>query len=167
MIFTGQTGWMQGSPFGFVFDATPNDFVSGELEHAIVACDREARPDLIFIEGQASLRNPSGPCGAELLLSARASGVILQHVPGREFFIDLKDVGCHMPSVESEIDLIESYGVPVLAVTLNGEGMSPEELKQYQEGLEVRIERPVVRPLEEGMERLVPVLRSLCLERDG
>ena len=38
LVFTGQTGWMQGAPFGFIFDSVPNDFVSGELEHAIVSC---------------------------------------------------------------------------------------------------------------------------------
>ena len=46
LIFTGQTGWMQGAPYGFIFDSIPNDFVSGELEHAVVSCwrQREARP---------------------------------------------------------------------------------------------------------------------------
>src|SRR5690606_3599273 len=36
MIYTGQTGWMQGAEYGFIFDSTLNDFVSGELEHAVV-----------------------------------------------------------------------------------------------------------------------------------
>ena len=44
IVATGQTGWLQGIPHGFVLDSTPNDFVSGELEHAIVQCDRECRP---------------------------------------------------------------------------------------------------------------------------
>src|SRR5204862_259012 len=61
MIYTGQTGWLQGGRFGFILDATPNDFVSGELEHAIVTCAAETFPDVIFLEGQSSLRNPSGP----------------------------------------------------------------------------------------------------------
>lgn len=162
MIYTGQTGWMQGSPYGFIFDATPNDFVSGELEHAVVTCAEEAPADVIFLEGQASLRNPSGPCGAELLLSAAAAGAILQHVPGREFYIDLEEAGCRIPSVESEITLIESYGVPVLAVTLNGQGLDAAELEACQKDLEDRLCRPVVRPLEEGVERLVPVVKALC-----
>ena len=38
LIYTGQTGWMQGAGYGFIFDATPNDFICGELEHAIVSC---------------------------------------------------------------------------------------------------------------------------------
>ena len=29
MIYTGQTGWMQGWKFGFILDSTYNDFVSG------------------------------------------------------------------------------------------------------------------------------------------
>jgi uncharacterized NAD-dependent epimerase/dehydratase family protein len=41
-ISTGQTGWLQGAPFGFILDATANDPVSGELEHAIVSCARGA-----------------------------------------------------------------------------------------------------------------------------
>lgn len=32
MIFTGQTGWLQGGKYGFIFDSTLNDFVSGELK---------------------------------------------------------------------------------------------------------------------------------------
>ena len=72
MIFTGQTGWMQGGRYGFILDSTPNDFVAGEVEHAIVTCDREARPDVIVIEGQSAFRNPSGPCGAELVVSGQA-----------------------------------------------------------------------------------------------
>ena len=35
MIYTGQTGWLQGGEYGFIFDSTLNDFVSGELENAI------------------------------------------------------------------------------------------------------------------------------------
>ena len=87
MIYTGQTGWMQGAPYGFVLDAVANDFVSGELEHAIVCCDRELNPDVILIEGQSSLRNPSGPIAvSEFICSGGASGVVLQHAIGREFF---------------------------------------------------------------------------------
>ena len=72
LIYTGQTGWMQGAPFGFILDSVPNDFVSGELEHAIVSCWKERRPELILLEGQSALRNPSGPCGSEFLALRRA-----------------------------------------------------------------------------------------------
>jgi uncharacterized NAD-dependent epimerase/dehydratase family protein len=75
MIYTGQTGWMQGLKHGFIFDATVNDFISEEIERVIIECDRESSPDLILIEGQSSLRNPSGPCGSDILLSGDVKGL--------------------------------------------------------------------------------------------
>jgi len=160
LIFTGQTGWMQGEPFGFVLDSIPNDFVSGELEHSIVSCWKERRPDLILLEGQSSLRNPSGPCGSEFLVSGRATGVILQHAPGRAHYEGLEDFGLRIPPVSDEIDLIRRYGARTLAVTLNGEGMTPEALRAEQQRLRWALGIPVVRPLEEGVGALLPVIRE-------
>ena len=36
IIYTGQTGFLQGFKHGFILDSTLNDFVSGELEKAIL-----------------------------------------------------------------------------------------------------------------------------------
>jgi uncharacterized NAD-dependent epimerase/dehydratase family protein len=160
LVFTGQTGWMQGAPYGFIFDSIPNDFVSGELEHAIVSCWEEARPDLILLEGQSALRNPSGPCGSEFLLSGGARGVILQHAPGRVYFDAEEELGMRIPPVASEVGLIGALGARVLAVTLNGEGLSPEALRAAQDRLAAELRLPVIRPLEEGVEALVPVVRE-------
>lgn len=160
LIYTGQTGWMQGSPFGFVLDSVPNDFVSGELEHAIVSCWEKARPDLMLIEGQSALRNPSGPCGSELILSGRAKGVILQHAPGRVCYEGLEEFDLRIPPVADEIALIRTLGARTLAVTLNGEGMTPEALRAEQQRLGWGLRIPVVRPLEEGVGALVPVVRD-------
>ena len=83
LIYTGQTGWMQSThDYGFILDATPNDFVSGELESAIVRCDRELAPQLILIEGQSALRIRVD-LWSGIPSSAQAKGVILQHAPGR------------------------------------------------------------------------------------
>ena len=87
MIYTGQTGKLQGGRYGFILDSTLNDFVSGELESAIIRCDQEENPDLMLLEGQSSLRNPSGPCGSEYLCSAQAKGVILQYAPKQKFYL--------------------------------------------------------------------------------
>ncbi len=121
MIYTGQTGWLQGGQYGFIFDSTLNDFVSGELEHAIVSCWEETRPDLILLEGQSALRNPSGPCGPELLISGNAKQVILVHAPKRKYFDNEAHWG-EIPPVETEIALIRQYGAQVLALALNTEG---------------------------------------------
>jgi uncharacterized NAD-dependent epimerase/dehydratase family protein len=159
MIYTGQTGWLQGYRHGFIFDATLNDFVSGELEHAILECARQSSPDLILIEGQSGMRNPSGPCGSEIIVSANAKGIILQHAPFRTHYEELENLGCRLPDVADEIELIKMYGAKTLAVSLNGEGGTAEELIRYQDELAQRLGLPVIRPLQEGVEGLLPVIR--------
>ncbi|HEY0711740.1 MAG TPA: DUF1611 domain-containing protein [Polyangia bacterium] len=159
MIYTGQTGWMQGGRYGFVLDATPNDFVAGELEGAVLKCDAEASPDVIVIEGQSALRNPSGPCGAELLLSAGARAAILQHAPGRACFKGL--AGWTIPALDEEIELVRLYGAEVIALALNGDGVTPEALAEEARRLEAKLAVPVVRPLAKdgGLEGLIPQVR--------
>ncbi len=164
-ISTGQTGWMQGAPFGILLDSLPNDFVSGELEHAILSCARQLAPDLILIEGQSSLRNPSGPCGSELILSGGARGVVLQHAPGRLYFEGFEKEGYRIPPVEEEMELIRLLGARTLALTLNGEGVGAGQLQAERRRLEWELGIPVVLPLEEGVESLVPVLRE-CLRSE-
>jgi uncharacterized NAD-dependent epimerase/dehydratase family protein len=159
MIYTGQTGWLQGAGFGFIFDATPNDFICGELEHAIVSCVRETSPDLILIEGQSGLRNPLGPCGSEFIVSGRAKGVILQHAPFRPYYDDLEKFKCRIPDVAEEIRLIELLGAETLALTLNSQGGDEPGMIAAQEKLTDRLGIPVVRPLEEGVGALLDVIK--------
>jgi uncharacterized NAD-dependent epimerase/dehydratase family protein len=161
-IATGQTGWLQGARFGIVLDSLPNDFVTGELEHAILSCARERAPEIILLEGQSALRNPSGPCGSELVLSAGARGVVLQHAPGRRFFEGFEREGLVIPPLEEEIELLRLLGARVLALALNGRGLSAEALAAARKDLERRLGIPAVLPLEEGVDALVPVLRDFA-----
>ncbi len=161
MIYTGQTGWMQGAKYGFVFDSTLNDFISGEMEHAIVSCYRDLNPDIIFIEGQSSLRNPSGPAGAEWLLSANADAVVLQHNPTRKQYKGLESYPAYLPGVNDEIALIKMYGKPTVAITINTEGMSREEAGKIAAQYEDELGIPVILPLEDGVQRLVPVFEKM------
>ncbi len=162
VIYTGQTGWMQGYKYGLIFDAIPNDFVCGEIEKVIVACDREASPEPILIEGQSGLRNPAGPCGSEFLLSGNVKGVVLQHTPFRTHFDEQEALGCLLPTVADEIDLIKMFGATTLAVTLNGEGTDDKDLVAYQKRLSAKLKIPVVRPLQEGVSAVLPIIREYC-----
>jgi len=161
MIFTGQTGWMEGWHYGFILDTTTNDFVSGELEHAIVSCAKEVSPDIMIIEGQSGLRNFSGPCGSELLLSGDLDGVVLQYAPNRKYFIDFESQGLEIPTLKSEMDLIGMYGKQVIAITLYTEGLTPEEARQWRQKYQDELGVPVALPLEEGVERILPVIENL------
>ena len=166
MIYTGQTGKLQGSQHGFILDSTPNDFVSGELESAIIHCDQQEHPDLILLEGQSSLRNPSGPCGSEYLCSALAKGVIIQCAPKQKYFLadDERELWT-IPPIEEELELIRLYGSKTLAVTLNSYNLSKTELHSEQKNLETRLGVPVICPKEDGMGRLLPVVKKFIAEQ--
>ena len=162
MIYTGQTGWMQGHKYGFIFDSTLNDFVSGELEHAITSCWKEATPDVIILEGQSSLRNPSGPCGLEFIVSGNATQVVLIHAPKKKYF-DNDPLWGEIPSVASEIDIIEKFGAVVIAVALNTSGLSKQEALSYKASYQKTLDIPVVLPLEEGVKKIVSEIKGLSL----
>lgn len=160
MIYTGQTGWLQGGQYGFIFDSTLNDFVSGELEHAIVSCWKETNPDILFLEGQSSLRNPSGPCGLELLISGNAKHVVLIFAPKRKYFDNEAHWG-EIPSVASEIELIEKLGSKVIAVAVNSENCTTEEAYAYQKEFTASLGLPVLLPIQEGVTPVLPILKAL------
>ena len=166
MIYTGQTGKWQGGQYGFVLDSTLNDFVSGELESAIIRCDKRENPDLILLEGQSSLRNPSGPCGSEFLCSAGAKGVIIQYAPKQKYFLaDEEQEFWSIPPIEEELELIRLYGSKTLAITLNSYNLTKKELYREQKNLESRLKLPVICPKEDGMESLIPVIEEFLEEQ--
>lgn len=161
MIYTGQTGWMQGAKYGFVFDSTLNDFISGEMEHAVVQCWEEAKPDIIFIEGQSSLRNPSGPAGAEWIVSADANAAVIQHNPPRKQYKDMEYYPAYIPEIQDEIALIKIYGAPTVAITVNTAKMTEQEAREYATQKEKELGIPVILPLEDGVDRLVAVFKDM------
>lgn len=160
MIYTGQTGWMQGAKYGFIFDSTLNDFISGEMEHAVVSCFENENPDIIFIEGQSSLRNPSGPAGAEWLVSAAANAAVLQHNPPRKYYKDL-DYPAQIPHPKEEIALIKMYGTPTVAVTVNTAKMTEKDARDTAADYAKELGIPAILPLEDGVDALIPIFKQL------
>lgn len=127
MIGTGQTAWMQGAKYSMIMDSCINDFVSGEIEHAVVSAWKNEKPDVIVIEGQGSLMNPAYPGGFEILAAGRPDFVILQHAPKRVEYDGFPGYKLH--SLKEQINAIEVIsGKKVLAITLNHELMKPDEI---------------------------------------
>lgn len=159
IISTGQTGWMQDGKYAFILDSTLNDFVTGELETQIIKCFEEAKPDIMFLNGQSAMRNPIGPCGAELLLSGQAKWVVLQAIPTRIYYEGTEDnIKAHIPSIASEIQLIKMYGAETIAVTLNTHGMTLEKARNMASVLRRQLGIPVVLPLEDGVGEIVDLI---------
>jgi len=160
LIGTGQTSWMQGARYGVLLDSLINDFVAGEIEHAIIEADRNEAPEVIIIEGQGALTHPAAPGGFEIMTSAKPHGVILQHAPVRETYLDHPDEPIAPPEVH--IQAIESvFGSRVIAMAVNSEGIDPAKIEDKVAELENRYRIPCCDPLTQGPQRLVDAVRSL------
>lgn len=160
LIGTGQTSWLQGARYGVLLDSLINDFVAGEIEHAIVEADRAESPDVIIVEGQGALTHPAAPGGFEIMTSAKPQGVILQHAPTRKTYLDYPNEPIAPP--ELHIQAIESvFRSRVIAMAVNSEGIEPAKIADEVSKLEHRYEIPCCDPLTQGPERLVDAVRSL------
>jgi uncharacterized NAD-dependent epimerase/dehydratase family protein len=161
MIYTGQTGWLQGADYGFILDATINDFVSGEMEAALLACARDRSPDVMVIEGQSSMQNPSTPCGAEIIVSGAVHGVVLQHVPGRKTFCGYSPFPDLRPSLEKEIGILSAYETPLLGICLNFSEAGDMLQDSLIEGLVERYNVPVVAPFRQPIDPILDSVENL------
>ena len=163
LIGTGQTSWLQGARYGIILDSLVNDFVAGEIEHAVWTAWTEEHPDVILLEGQGSLMNPAYPGGFELLAAARPDVVVLQHAPARAEYDGFPGHLIH--PLEKQIEAIELIsGKPVIAITLNDEHLTAHAAASVKKSIEQRTGLPACYPLREGcgavMEALRPYLTS-------
>lgn len=148
MIGTGQTAWMQGFKHTVVVDSMINDFIPGGLEKVTVDAWREEKPEVMLIEGQGSVLHPAYPGSFEIIGACRPHSIILQHAPRREFFDGFP--GVKIPELERFIHILELLsGRKVMAISLNSENMSLEEVKQEIEVLGSRFSIPVFDPLHD------------------
>ena len=159
MIGTGQTGWMQGAKYSLVMDSLINDFVSGEIEHAVHEAWKNERPDVIVIEGQGSLMNPAYPGGFEILAAGRPDAVILQHAPARLEYDGFP--GYPMHPLPRQIEAIEMIsGKPVIAITINHEFMTPAEVAKACAEIESQTGLPCTDVLLHGPEKLLQAIHA-------
>ncbi len=165
LIGTGQTAWLQGSKYGLILDSLVNDFLSGEIEHAVWSAWSEQKPDVIVLEGQGSLMNPAYPGGFELLAAGRPDAVILQHAPARLTYDGFPRHPMH--PIEKQIEAIELISAkPVIAITLNHEQLDSAGVARARRELESRTGLPVVDPLRDGCQELVDLLVPLMKSGD-
>lgn len=160
MIGTGQTAWMQGAKYSMIMDSCINDFVSGEIEHATYEAWKHEKPDLIVIEGQGSLMNPAYPGGFEILAAGRPDFVVLQHAPKRLEYDGFPGYRLHdLPKQIEAIELIS--GKKVIAITVNHEGMNPDEIEPACHQITAETGLPAFDVLAHGSEGLIRILKTL------
>ena len=164
MIGTGQTAWMQGAKYGIRLDAIVNDYVSGEIEHAIWQCWQEEKPQVMLLEGQGSLMHPAYPGGFELIAAGRPHAIILQTAPKRTAYDGFPDFP--MAPLEKELKAIELLANrPVLALTLNHENMTDAEIETTQRQYETHFGIPCCDILKHGTQKVIDKIIENFLKR--
>lgn len=157
LIGTGQTAWMQGVRYGIILDSLINDFVAGEIEHAVWTAWKELRPDVIIIEGQGSLMNPAYPGGFEILAAGRPDVVVLQHAPARKEYDGFPGYALH--PLNQQIKAVEFLsGKPVVAVTINHENLDKKEISAVSSRITGETGLPACDVILEGAEPLIQAL---------
>jgi uncharacterized NAD-dependent epimerase/dehydratase family protein len=158
LIGTGQTAWLQGARYGIVVDSIVSDFVAGEIEHAVWSAWTETDADVLVLEGQGSLMNPAYPGGFELLAAGRPDVVIMQHAPSRRDYDGFPGYPIH--PLTRQIEAVEMIsGKPVVAVTLNHEGIERDDIPRTCADVSRETGLPVVDVLINGAGRLVDCLQ--------
>jgi len=159
LIGTGQTAWMQGADYGIIMDSLVNDFVSGEIEHAVWRAWHETGPEVIVMEGQGSLMNPAYPGGFEILAAGRPDIVVLQHAPARREYDGFP--GYPIQPLSKQIEVIEGLcGKPVVAITINHENMVQDSIPWIGDGLYKALGVPAFDVLLNGPEPLLDLIHN-------
>jgi uncharacterized NAD-dependent epimerase/dehydratase family protein len=159
MIGTGQTAWMQGVKYGIIMDSLVNDFVAGEIEHAVWTAWKEAKPDVLVIEGQGSLMNPAYPGGFEILAAGRPDIIVLQHAPARLEYDGFP--GYPIQPLKQQIQAIELLSAkPVVAIAINHEGLSPDQTGAVCNAIQNEVGLPAFDVLKDGAGAIVKILKS-------
>jgi uncharacterized NAD-dependent epimerase/dehydratase family protein len=160
MIYTGQTGWIQGWPHGIVLDAMINDFVAGGIEGAIIDSWNDLRPDIMIIEGQGSLVHPFFPGGFEILAAGRINGFLLVDAPKRPHLDGFPDYP--MPDPQRVVKIAELLTEkPLLGIGINRENMNKQDTKDAKIKLKKFFNVSVIEPLSDGVSEIVNVLEEL------
>jgi uncharacterized NAD-dependent epimerase/dehydratase family protein len=166
LIGTGQTAWMQGARYTILLDSLINDFVSGEIEHAVWSAWKERAPDVIVIEGQGSLMNPAYPGGFEILAAGRPDAVILQHAPARKDYDGFP--GYPIQPLPHQIQAIEIVsGRPVVAIAVNHEDLTGEQIPAACRAIEKETGLPAFDVLIDGAAGLAGVVEALIAGRSS
>lgn len=159
LIGTGQTSWMQGVTYGMIMDSLINDFVAGEIEHAVWSAWNEAKPDVIIIEGQGGLLNPAYPGGFEILAAGRPDILLLQHAPARIEYDSFP--GYIIQPLEQQIQALEIVsGKKVIAVIINHENIPRHEIPNTCKRITEQTGLFAIDVLTQGAGELVEILIS-------
>jgi len=159
-VATGQIGVVI-SGRGVALDAVRVDFASGAVEREVLAC-RDA--ELLVVEGQGSLVNPSSSANLPLTRGAIPTHLVLCHQAGKKVLRRFPEI--RVPPLDQLVrlhqDLAEACGSfprPKMAgLCLNTSHLAPDEAEKALKEAEVRYGWPCTDPVRFGASKIVDAL---------
>ncbi len=129
VIATGQTNLMLGDD-GIPLDAIRVDYASGAVEGELIKYGYDH--DILFVEGQGSLLNPSSTATLPLLRGSQPTHLVLVHRAGQTHIYNCPQI--KIPDLRCVVDLYEQvataggafYPSPVVAIALNTGQLKPD-----------------------------------------
>ena len=167
-VATGQTGLLQGSPYGVPLDSIKGDFMVGELESEVVRAYEETKPQILVVEGQGSISHPAYVSGTRAIIMASfPSAILMMHAPARRTRNFRRDVvAWPMPTPEEEIEWLQFFariagGGKVFAIGLNHENLTREQVEATVKDYEAKYHLPTADPLWHGCGKFVDRIRAM------
>ena len=167
-VATGQTGLLQGSPYGVPLDSIKGDFMVGELESEVVRAYEETKPEVILVEGQGSISHPAYVAGTRsIIMASMPSAILMMHAPARKTRTFRRDVvAWPMPTPEQEIEWLEFYtriagGGKVIAIGINHENMTRGQVEATVKEYEAKYGLPTADPLWHGCGKFVERIKRM------
>ena len=157
-VATGQIGIVITGR-GVAIDAVRVDFAAGAIEREVMAC-KDA--DLVIVEGQGSLINPSSSANLPLTRGTMPTHLVMCHKAGKDALRRFPWV--KIPPLDQLMrmhqDLAEACGsfvrpVPV-GIALNTSELAEDEARAIVSEYEDRYGWPCTDPVRFGAEKLVP-----------
>jgi len=160
---TGQTG-IALAGWGIAVDHVLSDFTAGAAERLVLEAYEREKPELIIVEGQGALAQPSysgvtlslmhGSLPDVMILCHRAAQTIVDHVR------------LPMPPLDEQVALCEQAmrlvkPAKVAAVSLHTRGLSESEAKQAVEDAQRLTGLPVTDPVRFGSGVLLEAVKPL------
>jgi uncharacterized NAD-dependent epimerase/dehydratase family protein len=161
VIATGQTNLMLGDD-GIPLDAIRVDFASGAVEQMLLSHGPDH--DVIFVEGQGSLLNPSSTATLPLLRGTQPTHLVLVHRAGQTHIHNCPQV--KIPALPSVVALYEQmasaagafYPAPVVAIALNTGHLSPEKAQQTIDEVEAETGLPCTDVFRSGATKILDAM---------
>lgn len=163
-LATGQAGLMIAGD-GIALDAVRVDFASGAVEQMVMQFGPDH--DILHIEGQGSLLNPSSTATLPLIRGSQPTHLILVHRAGQAHLSRIPEVP--IPPLSAVVKLYEAVAeaagafapTPVAAIALNTHHLDEMAAQQAIERVILETDLPCTDPVRFGSEMLLDaVLRS-------